>query len=183
MQISEILTHSYVWHDSFICVTWPIHMCVHHLGNVHDSFICMTWPIHTCDMTYSYAWHDPFICVTWPIHMRDMTHSYVWHDPSICVPYLTLICDMTHSYERVVSHSSMSNVAHMRHTQRWVVFPYCHTHECVTSHLCYTHKWVSSWVSIITHFYMIYTCDVTHTSNSIHMSRTWMSHITYLSHT
>jgi len=28
---------SYVWHDSFICVTWLIHMC---------------------DMTHSYVWHD-----------------------------------------------------------------------------------------------------------------------------
>jgi len=38
------MTHSYVWHDSFICVTWLIHMC---------------------DMTHSYVWHDSFICVTW----------------------------------------------------------------------------------------------------------------------
>jgi len=41
------MTHSYVWHDSFICVTWLIHMC---------------------DMTHSYVWHDSFICVTWLIH-------------------------------------------------------------------------------------------------------------------
>jgi len=33
------MTHSYVWHDSFICVTWLIHMC---------------------DMTHSYVWRDPF---------------------------------------------------------------------------------------------------------------------------
>jgi len=38
------MTHSYVWHDSFICVTWLIHMC---------------------DMTHSYVWHDSFICVAW----------------------------------------------------------------------------------------------------------------------
>ena len=77
------MTHSYVWHDSFICVTWLIHMCdMTHSYVWHDSF-----------MTHSYVWHDSFICVTWLIHMCDMTHSwlirmcdikmtysYVWHD-------------------------------------------------------------------------------------------------------
>ena len=24
----------------------------------HDSFICVTWLIHMCDMTHSYVWHD-----------------------------------------------------------------------------------------------------------------------------
>ena len=41
----------------------------------HDSFICVTWLIHMCDMTHSYQRHDSFICVTWFIHIRDMTHS------------------------------------------------------------------------------------------------------------
>ena len=56
------MSHSHVWHVSFICVTWLIHMC---------------------DMTYSHVWHVSFTCVTWLIHMRDMTHSYVWHDSVI----------------------------------------------------------------------------------------------------
>ena len=43
-----------------------------------DSFICVTWFIHMCDMTHSYVWHDSFISVTWLIHMCDMIHSYVW---------------------------------------------------------------------------------------------------------
>ena len=63
-----------------------------------DSFICVTWLIHMCDMTNSYVWHDSFICVTWLIHMCDMPHSYVWHDSSICVTWLIHTCDMTHSY-------------------------------------------------------------------------------------
>ena len=44
------MTHSCVWHGSFICVTWLIHMC---------------------DKTHSYVWQDSFICVTWLIHMCD----------------------------------------------------------------------------------------------------------------
>jgi len=54
------MTHSYMWHDSFICVTLLIHMC-------HDSSICvitdpwLPWFIHMC--------HDSFI--------RVMTHPRV----------------------------------------------------------------------------------------------------------
>ena len=47
------MTHSYVWHDSFICMTW-----------LERSD--MTWLIHMYDMT-------------WEIR-HDITHSYVWHD-------------------------------------------------------------------------------------------------------
>jgi len=71
------MTHSYVWHDAFICVTWRIHMC---------------------DMTHSYVWHDSRKRVTTLIHMCDMTHSYVWHDSFICVTCLNYIRDMTHSH-------------------------------------------------------------------------------------
>ena len=66
----------------------------------HDSFICVTWLIHMCDITHPYVWHDSFICVTWLIHMRDMTHSYVWHDSFICVTWHILRCDMTHLHVR-----------------------------------------------------------------------------------
>ena len=80
------MTHSYVWHDSFICVTWLIHMCdMTHSYVWHDSFICVTWLIHMYDMTHSYAWRDSFICVTWLIQMCDMTLSYVWHNSFMCV--------------------------------------------------------------------------------------------------
>jgi len=34
------MTHSYVWHDSFICVTWLIHM------NHETRLLYMTWPVH-----------------------------------------------------------------------------------------------------------------------------------------
>ena len=55
------MTHSYVWHDSFLCVTWLIHM----------------WLIHMCSIIHSYVQQDLFMCVTWLIPMSDMTHSYV----------------------------------------------------------------------------------------------------------
>jgi len=104
-----------VWHDSFICVTWLIHMCdMTHSYVWHDSFICVTWLIHISDMTHPYGWHDSFICATWPIadhqangrvasryiwhdsfismawlmHMRGVTRLHVWHDSFIYVTWL-----------------------------------------------------------------------------------------------
>ena len=65
------MTLSYVWRDSFVCVTWLIRMC---------------------DVTHSYVCHDSFVCVTWLIRMCDMTHSYVCHDSFVCVPRGTLRC-------------------------------------------------------------------------------------------
>jgi len=86
------MTHSYVWHDSVICMTWLIHVCdMTHTYVWHDSFICVTWNIHMCDMTHSSVWHDSFVQVTqvtWLICMCDMTHSYVWHDSFIYVTWL-----------------------------------------------------------------------------------------------
>jgi len=67
-------SHSYMWHDSFIYVTWLIHIC---------------------NMTHSYMWHDSFICHTW-IHTGRQTHEElcrtyeldtcwsVWHFHSWC---------------------------------------------------------------------------------------------------
>jgi len=56
------MTHSCVWHDSFVCVTWLILVC---------------------DMTHSCVQHDAFVCVI--ILVCDMTHSCVRHDSLVCV--------------------------------------------------------------------------------------------------
>ena len=116
-------THSYVWYDSFICVTWLIHTC-------HMAHICVTangwqqctyvtWLIYMCDTTHSYVWHDSFIRVTWLIHTCDMTHSYVWHDSFIRVTWLIHTCDMTHSY---VWHDSHALVAWLMYDSWICVF-------------------------------------------------------------
>jgi len=91
------MTHSYVWHDSFICVTWLIHMCdmTHSYSlSATSSAICL---IHMCDMTHSYVWHDSFIRLVSDI-ICSLSYSYVWHDSFICVTWLIHMCDMTHSY-------------------------------------------------------------------------------------
>jgi len=67
-----------------------------HLYACHDSFVCVTWLIHIRAMTHSHLWYDSFTWVPWLIYIHHMTHSYVWHDSFICVPWLIHICDMTH---------------------------------------------------------------------------------------
>ena len=107
------MTHSYKWHDSFICVAWLIHMCdMTHSYVCHESCICVTWLIHMCDMTHSYVWHDSFICNIHPVALKialkmqkcilalsratclsqmcDMTYSYVWHDS--CISFALELC-------------------------------------------------------------------------------------------
>jgi len=78
------MTNSCVWHDSVICA---VHMW-------HASFMCVTWLIHMwCDMTHGYVWHDSAICVTWFSHICcsyvtwlvyacGMMHSYMPFTPS-----------------------------------------------------------------------------------------------------
>jgi len=78
------MTHSYVWHDSYLCdmtydcrwAGWIVSVpCAVEQATYRRGLICVTWLIHKCDMTHSFVWHDSFICVTWLIHMCDMT---VW---------------------------------------------------------------------------------------------------------
>jgi len=106
------VTHSYVWHDSFIYVTWLIHMC---------------------DMTRSYVWHDSFIYVTWLIHMCDMTHSYLWHDSSIYVTWLIHIC-ATIRWHRDSS-IYVTCLIHEDTIDAKLTNESCHTYEWVMSHV------------------------------------------------
>ena len=65
-----------VWRRAFVCV-W--HVLTVHQGRTryvthshvwHDSFLCVTWLIHICDMTHSHVRHDSFTCVRIHLWMR-----------------------------------------------------------------------------------------------------------------
>jgi len=105
----------YMWHGSFICVTWLIHMWLVHMWDMtHHTSVCllnMARPIYMWnlwDMTHSCVWNnaftrDSFICVIrlihiWLIHMRDMTH----HESLclLCKTWPIYMWDMTHSHVR-----------------------------------------------------------------------------------
>jgi len=122
--------HSYVWYDSFICVTptvIPTCGMTHSYVWLPQFFIRVVWLIHMCDShSYSYVWPQSFICVTWVVHVRDMarvclihtcgmTHSEVWL-------YTVLhTCDMIHS---CVWHDSFMCVTGFVHVRDMI-------HSCV----------------------------------------------------
>ena len=98
----------------------------------HDSFMCVTWLIHMCDMTHSCVWHDSFICVTWLIHVCDMTHSYMkWWGlrlrTHLSIYHCTHINESRHTYEWVMSHMWMSHGTHVNES--------CHTYEWDMAHI------------------------------------------------
>jgi len=113
------MTHSYVWHDSFIRVTRLI---------------------HTCDLTHSYVWHDSFIRVTRLIHTCNTTHSNMQHDLLIHATWLAhLFTRMSHD----TCHDSFIHVTwriHIRH------IPHLKSHRTVhpdTTHpyICTNESW------------------------------------------
>ena len=153
------MTHSHVWHDSFICVTWLIRIyeippsCF--LDRWHDSFSCVIRLIHMCDVTHAHVCHDSFICVTWRMPMCVMTHSYVWHDSFPCVTWLVHTCDMTYS--------------HVRHdyAHAWRDLSSCVTyHHHVVSTVEMTHSYVSHdpfiCVTCLCVIWLMPMCDMTH---------------------
>jgi len=98
------MSHSYVWHEALLCVTWLICMCdITHSCVWHETFPFVTWLVSICGMTHFYARYDWVLCVivlflrgheyipyvTWPIHTCDMMQSYVSYHSSLWVSWLT----------------------------------------------------------------------------------------------
>jgi len=107
------MTHSYVWHDLFICVTWLIHICdMTHSYVSQDWFICVTWL-------------NSFVCVTWPMRMCDMfsfiyvyvTCSSSWY---VYVTYIIHICDIYVTYSWYV-YVFVICICHIYHSYMWHV--------------------------------------------------------------
>jgi len=87
------LTHSYVWHDSFV-ILGLTHLCAW-----HDAFKCVAWLIHMCVVTHCYVCRDLLICVPWLAHMCRYSLT--------CLLWLIVMCPVTHSY---VSRDSLIRV-------------------------------------------------------------------------
>jgi len=198
------MTHSYVWHDTFVCVTWLIHMRdMTHWYVWHDSLICVTWLIRMRDVTHSYVWHDSFLRVPWLIHTCDMTHSNAWHDSFIRVTWLILTCATTHSYARHdsficvtysfrhsnvrdgMSHvlSRMCNMTHSRVNhgilQLHVPFTSASRNESRT----HSYVWHDSHsFTCVTWLTLIHKCDVTHAHSHVWRDSSSHSHVKYVTH-
>jgi len=101
----------YLWHDWFICVTWP--------------FIWVTWLMRDVFVRLRHAhsymsqveprlWHDSIICVTSPTYDLFVR---VWH---LCVTYL-YVCD---TYVGYICMCVTWLVPHVRHAElaSWLVY-------------------------------------------------------------
>ena len=69
LAIDEIpnMTHSYLWHDSFVCVTL--------------MFVCVTWLMQITRhrlVAFARVWYDSFIYVTSPWPMTHSHDSFTW---------------------------------------------------------------------------------------------------------
>jgi len=142
------MTSSYVWQDSFVCVTWRIRICVSH-GAWHD-----------CDMIHSHAYE-------WAT--SQSCHA-LWHDSSthIWISHVTQSWCVTWLCHDSSTHIWMSHVTHSR-CLTWL----CHdssTHiwmSHVTHSWCVTWLWHSSfirvWMNRVTVMSRtIWVCDITH---------------------
>jgi len=122
------MTHAYVWHDSFTCVTWLMFVLWSHLFDTFqylshmcdDSCIYVTWLIHMCDMTRTRSFacatganlhvqRVPFACATGAICVGVSVSVCLcvclclscWaieHGTFVCLLWFIFTCDMPHSY-------------------------------------------------------------------------------------
>ena len=108
--------YSYMWHDTFLCVTPLICIVcdVTHSHVWHGSFKYVAWRIRVRDMSLWYTWHDSFIHVTWLIHARDMTLSRVWYDT-----FIRKLHDIAHLFLCVFKNCVQQTISFIKSWPAW----------------------------------------------------------------
>jgi len=156
------LISSCAWHDSFICLTWPMYMWHEQTGqrtppwHYTELLDKVTRLIYTCGVTALHVWRDSYICVPWLIHMCDVTHFYVLHDSFTfltranvftlislhkalrSVTWLIYTCGMIHSYvwhDLFLRETWLIHMCDMTHLYVWHDFSICVTSKLGNLHL------------------------------------------------
>ena len=126
------VTHSYVWHDSFIVYLTKTQQGCVWVQTPRWPWVCLGV---TC------LSHNDFIRVTWLIHMRGMAHIYV--------TWLIHICKMIHDSLIVYPSVTHSNIRHyswdMTHSlyiQVWLIHVWDMTHPWDMTHLLNIQEWL-----------------------------------------
>ena len=150
------MTHSYVRHNSFICVTWLTHMC-----DMTRHTFCSSWVPATTRIPVSIT--APSIVSKCSCEEKKlMSHLQLSH---ICRD------EICYTYKWGTSHIWMSHVTHKWGTSHiWVG----HVTDMIESR----HTWITQmhdschiWMS-----HVIYEWVVSHMNESCHI---WMTHVTY----
>jgi len=72
-------TDLYVRHYSCLCAMWLLFLFIYFCCGMtpscvcRDSFMCVTWRVHVCGIISSCVWHDSFMCVTCAVKAEDST--------------------------------------------------------------------------------------------------------------
>jgi len=88
----RVMTHLYVWHESFICVCGYTHTWMSHITHMNASH---TWISHVTHMNASH---------TWMRHVIYMNESYTY------MSHVTHMNESCHTHESVMSRIWMSHV-------------------------------------------------------------------------
>jgi len=111
-----------------------IHMCICVTYVWHDSFVCLTWLIHRGDMTHSHVRHDSFICETWLIDMCDtmiirMSHMIHSHVRRVAWSFVghTYVCVCHTCVTRVMWDMRLMTHIRMSHVRLYVWHESCGT--------------------------------------------------------
>ena len=160
------MTHSYVWHESFICATWLI--------RVRDMtyFINVTWLIHVYDMT-----HTPSAC----IHASTLSQS------SVPVYSTRLTNSNTHcnTLRHTATHwNTLQHTATHCNTLQHTA-AHCNTlhntaaHCNTLQHSTLQHTATRSQSSVPVYSWLIHTCDRTHSYvwNDRFIYVTWLNNM------
>jgi len=196
------MTHTCMWHDSYMYVTRLIHLCdMTHTYMRHDSYIYVTWLIH--------MWHDSYIYVTWLIHICDTTDTYMWHDcmyesfenelkiptvrrvgkrwrPFIYMTRVWVICEWV-MYARMYPHSRAGTCDWTRTVELTCTnISFSCTHICDMNHIHMYVTWLMH-ICDMPHIYIYVTCRARMYTYIFHVHiyvtwivYTWLIHVTWL---
>ena len=138
------MTHSYVCHDAFICVTWHV-VCVTWFVYTNASWrvtyrlrdVCKTCVWHVmCVMYASYLWVAVCCSVLQRVEaccsvLQCVEASYMWH--VVCVTWFVYVRDMMHSCVCEVFYSIKTCRAERQSRKRVAVRS---THKCEMTYVC-----------------------------------------------
>ena len=168
------VTHSHVWHDSFKCVPWLIHMCAMTDSHVScDSFTCKPC---IYDLSLRTRRLPMSTYVTWLIQMCAVTHSHVLCGSITYNPCIYEVSLCTHSTcEWVMAHIWMS---HESSCDSFTCNPCIYDLSLRTRRLLMSHIWHDSFKCVP---WLIHMCCVAHsheilvsmTSAYVHVGCLW----------